>query len=79
MGATLALNAGTVMDKPESRPGESIPTGTHAVDCQALANDLEQARAEAKRERRDTSFSATSVSVLEECADELEDRGLKTR
>ncbi|MGD1224943.1 hypothetical protein AB9Q10_41725 [Streptomyces krungchingensis] len=82
--ATSALNAGTHSDKPGSRTEEPVPTGTHAADCQAIADDIEQARAEAERERRQDEPSqgrATfkAVWVPEECADELVSRGLKAR
>ncbi|MFE2539007.1 hypothetical protein [Actinacidiphila glaucinigra] len=77
IAATSALNAGSYPDKPRSPTEE--PTAAHPVDCEALADDIAQARAEAERESHDGNFRATSVLVLEECADELEERGLKTR
>lgn len=83
IAATSALNAGTHTDKPGSRTEEPVPTGTYVVDCQALADDIEQARAEAERERQKEPLkgraTVKAVSVPEECADELKDRGLKTR
>lgn len=83
IAATSALNAGTHTGKPESPTGEPVPTGTYAVDCQAIADDIEQARAEAERERQEEPSKggavAKDVRVPEECADELEDRGLRTR
>lgn len=83
IAATSALDAGTHPERPESRTEEPVPTGTHAVDCQALADDIEQARAEAERERQKEPLkgraTAKTVSVPDECADELEDRGLRTR
>ncbi|MBO3676693.1 hypothetical protein [Streptomyces sp. NEAU-YJ-81] len=90
IAATSALNAEPYTDKPGSPAEEPTPTGTYAVDCQEIADDIEQARAEAKREQPEAlNPSATplhqgtvtfeAVAVPEECADELEDRGLKTR
>ncbi|MFB7460640.1 MULTISPECIES: hypothetical protein [unclassified Streptomyces] len=83
IAATSALNAGTYTDKPESPSEEPVPTDTYVVDCKAIADDIEQARAEAERERQEEPLkgraTAKAVWVPEECADELEDRGLKTR
>ncbi|MFD7996101.1 hypothetical protein [Streptomyces mexicanus] len=83
IAATSALNAGTYTDKPDSPSEEPVPTDTYVVDCQAIADDIEQARAEAERERQEEPLkgraTAKTVWVPEECADELEDRGLKAR
>ncbi|MHB9847714.1 hypothetical protein ACSYGO_00550 [Streptomyces krungchingensis] len=43
IAATSALNAGTHTDKPESGTEEPVPTGTHAADCQAIADDILEA------------------------------------
>lgn len=67
-----------------------VPTGTYVVDCKAIADDIEQARAEAEQERQQALHPSAAptyqgratmkdVWVPEECADDLEDRGLKTR
>ncbi|MFD7757570.1 hypothetical protein [Streptomyces sp. NPDC059757] len=83
IATSSALNAGTHTDKPESPTEKPLPTGAYSVDCQALADDVEQARAEAERARQEEPLkgraTAKTVWVPEECADELEDRGLKTR
>ncbi|MFI6731049.1 hypothetical protein [Streptomyces atratus] len=88
IAATSALNAEPYTDKPVSPVEDPTPTGTYAVDCQEIADDIEQARAEAKREQQEAlnpsatpayQSTITDVWVPEECADELEDRGLKTR
>ncbi|MEV7815509.1 hypothetical protein AB0P05_33060 [Streptomyces flaveolus] len=80
--ATFALNAGPYADKPATPNEKPVPTGTYVVDCQTIADDLEQALAEAERERQEEPSkgiaTARSVWVPEECADELEGRGLKT-
>ncbi|MFI8303114.1 hypothetical protein ACIF80_06645 [Streptomyces sp. NPDC085927] len=87
LAATLALDAEPSTDAPESPAGKATPAGTYAVDCQEIADRVEQARAEAERERREAPDPAAApgrpnatvrtVAVPEECADELEDRGLK--
>ncbi|WP_410539820.1 hypothetical protein [Streptomyces sp. KL2] len=93
LAATLALGTEPSADTRRSPGGEPTPTGTYAVDCRELADDVAQARAEAEaeaeRERREAlAPSATpvrpnatlrTVMVPEECADEFEDRGLMTR
>ncbi|MBL3668360.1 hypothetical protein JL475_20670 [Streptomyces sp. M2CJ-2] len=90
LAATSALDAEPYTDKPESPTEEPVPTGTYVVDCKATADDLEQARAEAERQRQEAlnpsatptyrgGVTAKDVWVSEECVDELEDRGLKTR
>ncbi|MEW1681805.1 hypothetical protein [Streptomyces sp. NPDC093594] len=88
IAAASALNSGPDTDKPES-PQEPVPTGTYVVDCQEIADDIERARAETERQRQEAlnpsgtptyqgGATATDFLVPEECADELEDRGLKT-
>ncbi|MFE4330007.1 hypothetical protein ACFRQM_11215 [Streptomyces sp. NPDC056831] len=88
IAATSALNAEPYTDKPVSPVNEPTPTGTYAIDCQEIADDIEQARAEAKREQQEAlkpsatpayQSTVTDWAAPEECADELEDRGLKTR
>ncbi|MFF3253166.1 hypothetical protein ACFYWP_19640 [Actinacidiphila glaucinigra] len=83
IAATSALDAGTQTGKPNSPAEESVPTGTHVVDCQAIADDIEQARAEAEQERQEEPlngrFTAKTVRVPKGCADEVENRSLKTR
>jgi len=90
MAATAALNAGSAPPGPAVPAEEPTPTGTHAVDCQEIAGDIEQARAETERERLEAldpsatpahrgRLTARAVAVPEECADELQDRGLMTR
>jgi hypothetical protein len=65
----------------EGTPGpaeESAPTETYAVNCEEVADLVEQARAEAARERVENDGATqrlTAVSVPEECADEIEARG----
>ncbi|MFF6980233.1 hypothetical protein ACFZAV_21460 [Streptomyces sp. NPDC008343] len=83
IAGTSALNAEPYTDKPESPTEGPVPRGTYVVDCKAIADDIEQARAEAERERHEEPLKGRAtmkdVWVPEECADELEDRGLKTR
>ncbi|MGW9597170.1 hypothetical protein ACWHLZ_43685 [Streptomyces chartreusis] len=89
IAATSVLNVGPYTDKPESVTKEPIPTGTHVVNCQEVADDIAQARAEVERERQEVLNPSTTpgqggitfkaVMVPEDCADELEGRGLKGR
>lgn len=90
IAATSALSSEPYTDKPGAPAKQPTPTGTHAIDCQEIADDIEQARAEAKSEQQEAVHSSApplhqgtatvkTVAVPEECADELEDRGLKTR
>lgn len=88
IAATSALNAEPYTDKRESPAEEPTTTGTYAVDCQEIADKIEQARAEAKREQQEArnpsapgAYQSTvrDMAVPKECADELEDRGLKNR
>ncbi|GAB3167885.1 hypothetical protein [Streptomyces incanus] len=89
LAATSALDAEPSTDASEFPAEETTPTGTYAVDCQEIADHVERFRAEAERERREAlDPSATpgrpnatdrTMSVPEECADELEDRGSGTR
>ncbi|MGW2329613.1 hypothetical protein ACWC5C_28185 [Streptomyces sp. NPDC001700] len=87
IAATSALNAGSP-GKPDSPYVEPTPTKTHPVDCQKIADDMEQARAEAERKRQEAlrpsatseygrQFTVTGSRLPEECVDELEDRGLR--
>ncbi|WP_406735497.1 hypothetical protein OG508_37295 [Streptomyces sp. NBC_01108] len=84
IAATAALNAEPYTDKRDSPAQEPTPTGPYAVDCREIADHIEQARAEAKREQQEAlnpsatpAYQSTvrDVAVTEECADELEDRG----
>lgn len=90
VAATAALDAEPYPDHPGSAADEPTPTGTRTADCQEIADRIEQARAEAERERQEAlSPSATprhhdrlvvtAVVVPKECADELEERGLTSR
>ncbi|GAA3827720.1 hypothetical protein [Streptomyces chiangmaiensis] len=90
LAATSALNGASFAGTLESPTGEPTPAGTYVVDCQEIADDIEQARAEAERERQQALNPSAApahpgratvkvMAVPEECADELEDRGLKTR
>ncbi|MFH8972490.1 hypothetical protein [Streptomyces sp. NPDC017890] len=79
--ATAALDTGSPPEELGWFPAEEpTPPKTHAVDCQEIADEVEQARAEAGRERREApargTQTATSVWVPDECVDELEERGL---
>ncbi|CAL9579825.1 hypothetical protein [Streptomyces sp. Tu 3180] len=83
---TSALDAEPSADRPESPAGEATPTGPYAVDCQEIADGIARDRAEAERERREAldpsaapgrpTATFRTVAVPEECADELEHRGL---
>ncbi|MFE5395485.1 hypothetical protein ACFQ9U_13040 [Streptomyces sp. NPDC056568] len=65
----------------EGTPGPAEqPTATEssAVNCEEVADLVEQARAEAARERVESNGVTqrlTAVSAPEECADEIEARG----
>lgn len=86
--ATLALNPESDTDRPEP-PAEESPTAeAYAVDCREIADHIARYRAEAEREQPgalDPSAPTQHRAVVKdfavpaECADELEDRGLKTR
>lgn len=88
LAATSALNAEPSTGTPGSPVEEPTPAGVVAVDCEEIADHVERARAEAERERRealDPSAAPTYANqtlgtqvVPQECADELEDRGLTT-
>ncbi|MEU1939492.1 hypothetical protein ACH49O_36950 [Streptomyces coeruleorubidus] len=83
---TYALNAESPTGDSGSPAGEPTPTGTNAVDCREIADQIEQARAEALREHREAfgpsptvgyqSVIVGDVAVPEECAEELEDLGM---
>ncbi|MGC9497155.1 hypothetical protein [Streptomyces sp. WG7] len=82
--ATAALGTGPVPEEPGWFPAEEpAPAQTYGVDCREIADDVEQARAEAERERREVPASgnrtATSVRVPDACVAELEERGLTVR
>ncbi|WP_406424505.1 hypothetical protein [Streptomyces sp. NBC_01589] len=85
-----ALDAGSPTEQPSSPSGEPTPTGTHVMDCQVIANYIEQVRARVERERQEVldpsapaahrgKISMETVAIPKECADVLEERGLKTR
>ncbi|MGA5140675.1 hypothetical protein [Streptomyces azureus] len=85
---TYALHTESSTGGSGSPAGEPAPTGTYAVDCQEIADYIEQARAEARREHREApgpspttvfqSLIVGDVAVPEECAEELEDLGAGT-
>ncbi|GGZ74634.1 hypothetical protein [Streptomyces bluensis] len=83
MAATSALNDGPYADTRESPTEEPVRTGPYVADCKAIADYIEQARAEAERELQEDPLkgraTASVVSVPEECADEFENRGLEAR
>ncbi|MFJ8467212.1 hypothetical protein [Streptomyces swartbergensis] len=86
--STYALNAESSTGGSGSPAGEPAPTGTYAVDCQEIADHIEQARAEALREHREAfgpsptvgyqSVIVGDVAVPEKCAEQLEDLGAGT-
>lgn len=90
VAATAALDAEAYPDHPGSAAEEPTPAGTRTAGCQEIADRIEQARAEAERERQE-AFSpsapprhqdrlhVTAIVVPKECADELEERGLTSR
>ncbi|MFD3621630.1 hypothetical protein ACFWWT_41840 [Streptomyces sp. NPDC058676] len=82
--ATAVLDAGPSTQKSDSPVEEPTPvaTGTYAIECQDIADHIEQARARAKREQQEAlnrypspgqrgTFTVEDVAVPEECADEL--------
>ncbi|MFE4957693.1 hypothetical protein ACFRCW_27380 [Streptomyces sp. NPDC056653] len=86
---TAALNTGSPTGQPNSPSGEPTPTGTHVMDCQEIADYVEQIRAGAERDRQEVldpsapaahrgKITAETVVIPTECADVLEERGLKT-
>ncbi|MGC9377627.1 hypothetical protein [Streptomyces sp. MH13] len=81
--ATAALDTGPAQEPGWFPAGEPAPTRTYGVDCREIADEVEQARAEAERERLEApargTRTATSVRVPEACAAELEERGLTVR
>ncbi|MFE7649785.1 hypothetical protein [Streptomyces phaeoluteigriseus] len=88
IAGTSALNAAPYADNPVSPVEEPTPTDMYAVDCQEIADEMEQARADARREQQEAlNPSATpryqvtvrDWAVPEECADVLEDRDLRSR
>ncbi|MET9774368.1 hypothetical protein ABZ023_08840 [Streptomyces sp. NPDC006367] len=84
--ATLALEGGPHPAASEAPTGEPTPAGTRAVDCEEIADHIEQDRAEAERARRealdpsaspDGTFTMTHkvFAVPRECAETLGERG----
>ncbi|TWF87961.1 hypothetical protein [Streptomyces capillispiralis] len=86
LAATSALTADPSGDAPGPPGGEPSPGTPYAVGCREIADEVEQARAEAERERREAldpsagpapgDRTLTATVVPEECADVLRDRGL---
>ncbi|MFF3871514.1 hypothetical protein [Streptomyces sp. NPDC001978] len=77
LAATSALDAGPATKKPTPR---ETAVDTAAVDCERIADEIERDRAEARETPQPTGrpdFVAQSVAVAQECADELEERGLR--
>ncbi|MGV9291516.1 hypothetical protein [Streptomyces sp. NPDC003719] len=86
LAATAALGADPYADGPGSPGEDPAPTASHAVDCAEIADRV----AEGRREREEAeAWPAPSASpsqravqtltvtiVPEECADELDARGL---
>jgi len=92
LAATSALNYEPGTGDTGSPAEEPTPTtGAYAVDCQEIADYIAQGRGEAELEQHEvpspnaiaeyqsTVVDVIDVAVPEECADELEDRGLKAR
>ncbi|AKZ55533.1 exported protein of unknown function [Streptomyces ambofaciens ATCC 23877] len=80
--ATSALDAEPYADGTGSPAEEPAPTQTHAVNCEEVADLVEQARAEAARERAEGDGAVQRLTVMsapEECADEIEARGPASR
>ncbi|MFF2845049.1 hypothetical protein ACFVT5_01785 [Streptomyces sp. NPDC058001] len=88
IAATSALTAEPDTDKPKSPTEE--PTATRPVDCEEIADRLEQGRAEGERARQEAlnptatpthrgTLTVTDMAVQEECIDVLKDRGLTKR
>ncbi|MGX1564358.1 hypothetical protein [Streptomyces sp. NPDC055506] len=89
LAATLALDSESYTDGSDASTEEPTPSGTNVVDCQEIADSIARARAEARREEREAlgpsptvdyqSVIVGDVAVPEECADELDDLGIKSR
>jgi hypothetical protein len=69
LAATSALTSEPYTKTLELPTEEPTPTGTHVVDCQEIADHVEEAL--------DQDSFAVDVAVPQECEDELERRGLK--
>ncbi|MER5221282.1 hypothetical protein [Streptomyces flaveus] len=73
---TYALNAKPTTEEPQ--PRESA-VDTAVVDCEQIADEIERARIEAQEARRSTGepeIVQRMTVVPEQCADQLEERGL---
>ncbi|MBL3668363.1 hypothetical protein JL475_20685 [Streptomyces sp. M2CJ-2] len=89
LAATSVLAADSSRDTRKSPAGEPMSTGTDVVDCQEVADDIAQARAEAERERREVLDPSTTPAnpkmvityraVPEECVDTPKALDLKDR
>ncbi|MFF8091886.1 hypothetical protein [Streptomyces sp. NPDC016675] len=76
--ATSALGGEPDAEGTRGTAEEPTATKSSAVNCEEAADLVEQARAEAARERVENDGATqrlTAVSVPEECADETEARG----
>ncbi|WP_129840175.1 hypothetical protein [Streptomyces sp. RFCAC02] len=83
MAVTWALNAWSYSGGPESPAGNPEPSGTYSAECEAIADGIAQARFDElktqEKERLQGQLTVMDISVPEECADELEARGLIDR
>ncbi|MGW0184420.1 hypothetical protein ACWDV7_01490 [Streptomyces sp. NPDC003362] len=75
LAATSVLTSEPYTETLEFPAEEPTPTGTHAVDCQELADYVEDALDPSPPPGYGGSF-AVDVAVPQECADELAERGL---
>ncbi|MEV0690307.1 hypothetical protein [Streptomyces sp. NPDC050388] len=60
LAATSALSAEPSTSATEFAAGEAMPTDMYVVDCQEVADEIEQARAEAEREQREALDSSAA-------------------
>ncbi|MFE2046937.1 hypothetical protein [Streptomyces sp. NPDC059459] len=78
VAATAALGGEPDAEGTPGPAEESAPTETYAVNCEEVADLVEQARAEAARQRAESggvTQRLTAWPAPGECADEIEARG----
>ncbi|MFD7401641.1 hypothetical protein ACFV7R_03005 [Streptomyces sp. NPDC059866] len=79
LAATSSLNAEPATEEPEPR---ETAVDTVVVDCERIADEIERDRIEAHEARQRTgeaTIDQRMTAVPEQCADELDERGIRYR